>query len=118
MKPDVLAQDSVNFNIKHFVLDLFRRGYDQLKVQKKILKFFKVYDMSRDSNIQVMQRQLDHHKRINLKLKNGKAIDISDKTELENLFLDCVDECKKDVLRRKSIPASAHHNRTGDHASS
>jgi hypothetical protein len=64
--------------------------------------------MSRDQDIHGMQRKLDHHKRLNLKLKNGKAIDISEKTELENLFLDCVDECKKDVLRKKSVPLSSN----------
>lgn len=32
-------------------------------------------------------------------MRNEQASTFSDKTELENLFLDCIDENRKDVLR-------------------
>lgn len=35
-----------------------------------------------------------------MKIKNNNALDYSDKSEIENLFLDCIDECKKDILKR------------------
>lgn len=36
-------------------------------------------------------------------MKNSKAIDYSEKTEVENLFLDSIDEFKKELLRKKTI---------------
>ena len=100
---DMLSQSSSDFRVKEFILDLFRRGYHQDKIQSKILKFFKAYDLSRDGNIDSMQKKLDTEKKTNSKIKNSMALDHSDKTEIENLFLDCVDECKKEVLRKKTI---------------
>lgn len=44
-----------------------------------------------------------------MKLKNAHAVDFSEKTEVENLFLDCVDECKKEVLRKKTLLHSSNH---------
>ena len=32
-------------------------------------------------------------------MRNQQASTFSDKSELENLFLDCIDENRKDVLR-------------------
>ena len=34
-----------------------------------------------------------------MKARNKQAQNFTDKSELENLFLDCVDENKKDVIR-------------------
>lgn len=42
----------------------------------------------------------------NLKTKSSKAIGFSEKSEVENLFLDCVDETKKDLLKKKSLTSS------------
>jgi len=33
-------------------------------------------------------------------LRNVQAFEFSEKSELENLFLDCVEECKKDTAKR------------------
>ena len=46
-----------------------------------------------------MQTQLDQQKHKIKKMRNVQASTFSDKTELEDLFLDCIDENRKDVLR-------------------
>jgi hypothetical protein len=85
-------------------LDLFKReGDSKLKISSKILKFFKAYDLSRDSKIEDMQKRLDLQKKSNMRMKNMLAVGNSEKSEVENLFLDCVDECKKDILRKKTL---------------
>ena len=38
----------------------------------------------------------------NLKTKSSKALGFSEKSEVENLFLDCIDETKKDLLKKKN----------------
>ncbi|CDW90797.1 UNKNOWN [Stylonychia lemnae] len=103
---EMLSQDSQDFKIKEFVQDLFKRGYSKEKIELKIAKFFKLYDLSRDERIDTLQRRLENQKRNNLKIKNYKAQDYSEKSEIENLFLDCVDECKRDLLKKKAMNAS------------
>ena len=43
-------------------------------------------------------------KRVNAKIKTSSAQEVSDKSEIENFFLDCVDEIKKDVAKKRPIP--------------
>lgn len=89
--------------VKEFVLDLIKKGYSKEKIESRILKYFKLYDLTRDDKIENLQRKLENYKRSNMKIKNTKAFDFSEKSEVENLFLDSIEECKKDVIKRKSI---------------
>mmetsp|Transcript_31438 Transcript_31438/g.30786 ORF Transcript_31438/g.30786 Transcript_31438/m.30786 type:complete len:129 (+) Transcript_31438:837-1223(+) len=100
---DMLSQSSTDFKIKEFIMDLFRRGYSQEKIQKKVLKFFQAFDLSRDGNIESMQKKLDLQKKMNTKIKTTQAQGNWDKSELENLFLDCIDQYKKEALRKKTL---------------
>jgi hypothetical protein len=43
-----MSHESSDFKVKEFVLDLFRRGYSKEKIETKIAKFFKIYDISSD----------------------------------------------------------------------
>ena len=43
--------------------------------------------------------KVDRQKAKNKKLRNAQAGAFSDKSEIENLFLDCVDENRKEVLK-------------------
>lgn len=46
-----------------------------------------------------MQTQLEQQKHKIKKMRNEQASTFSDKIEIENLFLDCIDENRKEVLR-------------------
>ncbi len=50
-----------------------------------------------------MLKKLDLQKRTNSKIKNCKALTKAEKSEIENLFLDAIDESKKEILRKKTI---------------
>lgn len=41
-------------------MDLFERGYSKEKVELKLLKFFKLYDISRDEKIEKLQKKLEN----------------------------------------------------------
>eukprot|EP00347_Sterkiella_histriomuscorum_P006538 403352386 len=103
LNQEMLSQDSQDFKIKEFVLDLFKRGYSKEKIELKVAKFFKIYDMSRDDKIEEVQRKIEFQKRSNMRIKNSQAQGYSDKAEVENLFLDCIDECKKDLIKKKTM---------------
>ena len=49
--------------------------------------------------MELQTKKLEKVKQKIKKARNKQASNFSDKSELENLFLDCVDENKKDVIR-------------------
>jgi len=73
-------------------------------VQDKVVKFFTAYDASRDLNILILKKQYHMKKKENQKLKSVQAFDYSQKTEIENLFLDCMDYQKRDFVKLINKP--------------
>ena len=63
------------------------------------MNFFRAFDECREDQIARMTSQLDQQKLKIKKMRNVQASTFSDKSELENLFLDCIDENRKDVLK-------------------
>ena len=72
------------------------------QVIKHILRFFSAYDASRDLNILILKKQYAQRKKENLKIKTFQATDFSEKTEIENLFLDCLEATKKDYIKTQA----------------
>lgn len=93
----------MEFKIKEYVTDLFNKGFEKEKVEQKILQFFKDYDSSKEPQINRVQRKIEMIKKNNSRVKNSHAQDFADRTEIENLFLESVDESKKEAFKRKSI---------------
>ena len=46
-------------------------------------------------------------RRNNWKTKSSKAIGLAEKSEIETLFLDCIDEYKSQLLKRKPIAGNS-----------
>ena len=94
---DELSIDSADYQIKEYVQDLFEnKGCTKNQAATKILRFFNAYDASRDLNILMLKRRLDQMKKDNQKLRTYQAFDYAEKTDIENLFLDCIEQCKKE----------------------
>ena len=88
-----LSIDSADYQIKDQIKDLFRKNRgSKEQVQDKVLKFFTAYDASRDLNILILKKQFHLKRKENQKLKTCQAVDYSNKAEIENLFLDCMDQ--------------------------
>lgn len=47
----------------------------------------------------MLQKRLDSIKKENQKLRSYQAFDYAEKAEIENLFLDCVDNVKRDHFK-------------------
>lgn len=89
---DELSVDSADYQIKEYVQDLFEtKGCTKSQAANKILRFFNAYDASRDLNILMLKRRLDQMKKDNQKLRTYQAFDYAEKTDIENLFLDCIE---------------------------
>ena len=92
-----LSIDSCDYQIKEYIKDLFLKNKaSKTQVMDEIIKFFRAYDASRDLNILILKKQVLAQKRENQKLKTSNAFDYSEKAEIENLFLDCIEQTKKE----------------------
>lgn len=50
----------------------------------------------------MLKRRLDQKKKDNQKLRTFQAFDYAEKADIENLFLDCVDLCKKEHFKAEN----------------
>ena len=55
---------------------------------------------------------MDYLKKSSVKLKREKVLFRQDKNDLEEFFLQCIEEVRKDIMKRRAIT----HNQTMKHA--
>lgn len=79
-------------------------------VEDKIVQFFRAFDEFKEDQIQRLQAKCESQKNKNKKLRNKQAGALCDKSELENLFLDAIDENRKEVLKHLT---NSHNNNKG-----
>ena len=75
-----------------------------LKEENKFMKF-KLQKLQ--TNIDLIKQQLEVERNQNRELKTEKANVVSNKNELEEFFLECIEEVKKDISKRKDIQFSS-----------
>lgn len=80
------------------------------EIEALIVKQFKNKDKKLDRKIKLKNQRLDHLRNFNYRARASHAQGFSEKAETENLFLDAVEEFKKDLLKRRSsqLAISAH----------
>ena len=88
-------------DITPLILKLKTQGLTQNQIDDRIIKFFDSYDQSQEKKIEKLNQKLFDLKSKNKRIRNKQAEQHTEKSEYENLFLDCVDECKKEVLRQQ-----------------
>ena len=64
-----------------------------------MLGYFKKFDRKKDKTIKVKHTRLDSLRQYNYKTKSSKAQGYSEKAEIEELFLECVEEIKKGLSK-------------------
>lgn len=75
-------------------------------VDARIIKFFEAYDMSLQADLEYKTEQLQFLKQQNKKMLNKQASSFTECSEFENLLLDAVDVCRKDVVKRQQTLAA------------
>lgn len=66
-----------------------------------VVKFFQAYTESKVNEIQWSNQQLIDLKLYNKQILNKQAAEFTECSEHENLLLDAVDACRKDVMKRQ-----------------
>lgn len=88
--------------LKHFILNLFEQGYTKEQVEARVIDYFKIKDKKNDKKIAYANRQMNSMKRHNFRANTSQAHKYSEKAEVENIFLESVEEVKRDMARKMS----------------
>lgn len=70
------------------------------EVDKRIIDFFESFDRTQLLEINRASYEAKQLKDSNYKLLNRQAVDFTECNELENLLLEAIEICRKDVLKR------------------
>ena len=72
------------------------------EVDSRVIKFFEVFDQTQLEQIGKQQLELNVLKAHNKQVLNKQAYQFTECSELENLFIDAVDVCRREVIKRQS----------------
>lgn len=97
-----LSIDSADYQIKEYIHQLLKKNPNRGAAAAKIVKFFNAYDASRDLNILFLQKKLDSKKKENQRIRTQTAYEYAEKADIENLFLECIDQCKRDHFKQEN----------------
>ena len=86
------------------------RSKSEDTVDSRVIKFFEIYDQTQLQLIAKNHVDLKTLKEHNKKVLNKQAFNFTETSECENLFLDSVEVCRKDVVKRQIEFASTHQN--------
>lgn len=56
-----------------------------------------------ESQLEMTRAHLEYEKQVNKDLTKYKSNTQAEKSELEGFFLECIEEVKKDIVKRKDI---------------
>lgn len=84
-----------------FLEMLFSSGYDDDR-KKKELKMYMEKVETRFSNIaKDLRFKVDRERKKRIKFESVKVNDATQKNELETIFVDCIEEVRKDIMKRR-----------------
>ena len=84
------------------MLSLYDCGLSREEIEDNIVKCFKQQSKRSDYKIKEKHRRLESLRRNNYKARGFQAKDVSERAETENLFIDCIEEFKKEIQKRRS----------------
>lgn len=82
---------------------------EEFSLQDEVLqenKEMKMREEMYEETIRHLRNQMDLLKKSSVKLKRDKVKFSQDKTDLEEFFLSCIEEVKKDILKRRALSRS------------
>lgn len=97
------------------MIDRLSERISESEVDQNIIQFFAAFDDSQLEKIQKLNQKLVDLKAKNRRDLNKQALDCTERSELENLLLDAVEECKRDVIKRRAEISTSqfYHFKTG-----
>jgi hypothetical protein len=71
------------------------------EIQNEIIMYVQALETNYNDTIRDLKTMVNKEKQKNKKNNFDKVNEISSKNELENLFVECIEEIRKDIMKRR-----------------
>lgn len=94
-----IPTENIKFN--KFLDLLFRSKMSKEDVRCEIEKYVQALETTYTDTIKELKIQIEREKNRHRKVQAEKVNDQSEKNELESVFVDCIEEVRKDIMKRR-----------------
>lgn len=90
-------------NIKYeaFLDMLFSTNYDEDKKKHELVLYMQAVETRFTSICKELRLKLEKERKKRIKVESVKVNDATSKNELETIFVDCIEEVRKDIMKRR-----------------
>lgn len=80
---------------------IFRSKMEKDQIKDEIVKYVTAVETNYNETIRELQENLAKEKKMVKRVANGRFEETTTKNELENLFVECIEEVRKDIMKRR-----------------
>lgn len=74
---------------------------DKEEIQNEIIMYVQALETNYNDTIRDLKLMVEKEKKLNKKANFEKVNEVTQKNELENLFVECIEEIRKDIMKRR-----------------
>ena len=74
---------------------------DKEEIQNEIIMYVQALETNYNDTIRDLKLMVEKEKKLNKKANIEKVNEVTQKNELENLFVECIEEIRKDIMKRR-----------------
>lgn len=71
------------------------------EIREEIIKYVSTVETSYNDTIRMLKEELTKEKTKYKKISYEKVQEVSEKNQLEGLFVECIEEIRKDIMKRR-----------------
>ena len=90
-----------NLKFERFIDLVFTSKMDEFETKEEIMKYVQALETNYMATITDLKTSLEKERVKSKRLNYEKIHDLTTKNELEALFVECIEEVRKDVMRRR-----------------
>lgn len=90
-----------NTKFEKFVELIFKSRMQPVDVKDEIIKYVQALETSYTDAIRELKTIIDRERDKQKKVNASKVNQTAEKNELENLFVDCIEEVRKEIMKRR-----------------
>ena len=109
-----MGAQSVQFS--RFLDVLFGSKMNNSELQQEIKGFVQARETAYCNKLQELRKEIDQEKQLRLRVDSQKVNEISEKNELEGVFVDCIEEVRKEMAGKRRGPKKPSAQRSAEEA--
>jgi len=90
-----------NLKFQKFIDLIFQSKMEKDDIKREISSYVQALETNYNDSIRDLKMMLDRERLKVKKINFEKVTETSQKNELENLFVECIEEVRKDIMKRR-----------------